>query len=241
MQPVFTSLAEEVEEKKNNGFDAGEEDTFYTYPNYPQTSRYLKMMDGYLDYIDVEEPQEGLAFTPDGYTMHGIGVRTGLADDYGDDSWYPEVQGQPALANANANASTTANVLPSFPVVSTGVKKSMDATIDKVAKTVSGIVTVRAFQWGLLQPYILAGVLTIVLLSGNETARQNTHNQWGRIFGLAVIDIVPTVLYGLAVWYWWFDKKISAWLSIGLTFGAGIVVHALLKLPTPLNQMLGLA
>lgn len=258
---VYTSLAEEVEEKKDNGFDVGEEDTFFKYPNYPQTSRYLEMMDSYTDYVDVsEDTQETykLAITPDGYTMHGIGVQTGLPDDYGDSSWYsqqapPGSWKEPAATAAPNNASNgfnaahvvaipeVYNAIPmgaSNSVVNAAANKTASAVATKMSGILSGVLLARVSKWALLQPYVLAGVLTIVLLSGNKELRQNTHDQWGRIFGLAIVDIVPTVLYGLAVWYWWFDKKISAWLSVGMTFATGIVVHAMLGLATPLNQAL---
>lgn len=250
VQPVYTSLAEEVAEKKGNGFDLGEEDTFYDYPNYPQTSRYLEMMDSYTDYVDVsEETQETykLAITPDGYTMHGIGVQTGLPDDYGDSSWYSQ-QTLPGSQQTASNAAVAQahvvaipevyNAVPMSSAVNAAANKTVGTVTKKVSGILSGILLAKASKWAILQPYVLAGVVTILLLSGNESARQNTHDQWGRVFGLAVIDIVPSVLYGLAVWYWWFDKKISAWLSVGLTFASGIVVHALLGLATPLNQAL---
>ena len=205
------------------------------------------MMDSHLDYVNVEEGPESemfkLTVTPGEYTMHGIGVQTALPDDYGDSSWYsaPPWGSKSTAANNQVPIPEVYNAVPSIvsnDAVNAAANKTLGVVSKKVSGLLSGIVLAKASKWALLQPYILAGVLTVLALSGNKSARQNTHNQWGRVFGLAVVDIVPTVLYGLAVWYWWFDKKISAWLSVGLTFATGVVVHAMLGLATPLNSAL---
>jgi hypothetical protein len=225
-------------------FNLGDEDTYFSYTGKPSTSRFVEMMDDHLDYNDADAMSgKGRGVSPDGYTTHGIGVLTGLKDDHGDDSWYPDIA---INADQVEGKIIKDGALPygGKKVATVAAKMASDAVLSSVSCKISTLLTWYLLSWAtkglLLQPYVIASIVSIALLGGSASARQMNHNSLGRFYGLALADVVPTVLFGVATWYWWFDRKINVVVSIGLSFAAGVVTHWLLGLKTPLNKQLGL-
>jgi len=240
-------------------------DTFQSYTtDHPTTSRYIEMMDDYLDFgnmvgLDHSQNQSNKqGVDPTGQTTHGIGVRTGLKDDYGDDSWYdvPDGSSNPAgtgggsgtgttgpkgVSSLNGVQSTVKSIVANGIIgTATNTAATKTATLigNKVTAVIGGVLLSELIKGTILKPYIFIGVLSVIVLGNSVSAKQMNHDSLGRIFGLAVVDIIPTVLFGLFAWYWWFDQKINIGVAVGLTFVTGIVAHWFMGLATPLNRML---
>lgn len=72
----------------------------------------------------------------------------------------------------------------------------------------------------------------------NLLGAPNTGVHSYRIFNIAIVDLVLTILAaGMISWFWKFSFLISVFMLIVF----GVIVHYVLCVPTALNKSLGLA
>ena len=98
-----------------------------------------------------------------------------------------------------------------------------------LSKLIVGLIIIYLSQRPDAKKLVVFGILSLLLFLNPEIAKIGSpvHSRWGRIGGIAVLDTI-TVIF--AAW--------ALGLNLIDVFLLGIVVHAILGLKTPGNQLI---